>query len=398
MSHQLINRSPQLLRLRNEGYNLCVNGAYLLIKDIPYVNEKREIQSGVLILQLALTADIAMVPPDHTAYFTGDTPCDSQGLPLVSIINNSEKKELMPDLIAHHYFSAKPRSGAYTDYYEKVTLYAAMLSGHAQVIDPNVTPQTFAPVVTLEEEESSFVYTDTASSRAGIAAQTEKFRGLKIALVGLGGTGAYILDQIAKMPVKEIHLFDGDTLHQHNAFRYPGAVPFATLLRALKKVDYLHETYSQLHRGIIKHPCMITAENVEQLKTFDYIFLSVDRADVRALVVKHLLGTSASIIDVGMGVHVVNDTQKIWGVCRVTALTQAHHDHSIRTLPLTDNADADAYRTNIQIADLNALNAMLAIGMWKRLCGFYADNTDALHSTYVTHLNELGNSEARNAG
>jgi hypothetical protein len=77
MSHQLINRSPQLLRLRNEGYNLRVNGAFLLVNDIPYVNARREIQRGVLIFQLDLTADVAMVPPDHTAYFSGDTPCDS---------------------------------------------------------------------------------------------------------------------------------------------------------------------------------------------------------------------------------------------------------------------------------------------------------------------------------
>lgn len=397
MSHQLINRSPQLLRLRNEGYNLCVNGAFLLVNDIPYVNARREIQRGMLIFQLDLTADVAMVPPDHTAYFSGDTPCDSQGQPLVSIINNSEIRELMPELIAHHYFSAKPRSGAYTDYYEKVTLYVAMLSGHAQVVDPHVTAQTYAPVVAVEEE-SVFVYIDTASSRAGIAAQTEKFRGLKIALVGLGGTGAYILDQIAKMPVKQIHLYDGDTLHQHNAFRFPGAVPFSTLERALKKVDYLHEIYSQLHRGIVPHPHMITAENVEQLKVFDYVFLSVDRADVRAMVVNQLQGTSTSIIDVGMGVHIVDDTQKIWGACRVTALTQKHHEHGVRTLPLTENADAGAYCSNIQIVDLNALNATLAVGMWKRLCGFYADSTEALHSTYITHLNELGNSEVGNAG
>lgn len=396
MSHQLINRSPQLLRLRNEGYNLCVQGAYLVVSDIPYVNTRREIHRGALIFPLNLTADVAMVPPDHTAYFSGDIPCDSRGQPLVSIINNSEKRELLPNLIAHHYFSAKPRTGAYTDYYEKVTLYVAMLSGHAQVIDTDVTAQTYAPVAAVEED-SVFVYTDTASSRAGIAAQIEKFRGLKIALVGLGGTGAYILDQIAKTPVKQIHLYDGDMLHQHNAFRFPGAVPFAVLERTTKKVDYLYETYSQLHRGIVPHPCMITSENVEQLKSFDYVFLSVDQADVRAMVVSRLQGTSTSIIDVGMGVHIVNDTQKIWGACRVTALTPEHYEHGVRTLPLTENADAGAYRTNIQIADLNALNATLAVGMWKRLCGFYADSTDALHSTYITHLNELGNSEVINA-
>lgn len=392
MSHQLINRSPHLVRLRNEGYNLDINGSYLLIRDIPYVNTKREVMRGVLVLQLALNADVAMIPPDHTAYFVGETPCDSQGEPLVSIINNSNQHVLLPDLIANHYFSAKPRSGAYVDYYEKVTLYVAMLSGHAQVIDPEFTAQTYSPVTEINEE-SVFVYTDTASSRAGIAAQTEKFKGLRIALVGLGGTGAYILDQISKTPVTEIHLYDGDMLQQHNAFRYPGAVSFTTLKRLLKKVDYLHEIYSQLHRGIIKHPYMITGDNVEELQAFDYVFLSVDRTNVRTLVVDRLRGTTTSLIDVGMGVHLVNDTQKIWGTCRVTTLTQGHHEHAVRTLPLTDNEDDDEYRSNIQIADLNGLNAMLAVGMWKRLCGFYADNACANHFTYLTHLNELGNSE-----
>jgi hypothetical protein len=32
-----------------------------------------------------------------------------------------------------------------------------------------------------------------------------------------------VLDFTAKTHVKEIHLFDGDTFFQHNAFRAPGA-------------------------------------------------------------------------------------------------------------------------------------------------------------------------------
>ena len=41
--------------------------------------------------------------------------------------------------------------------------------------------------------------------------------------MGLGGTGSYVLDLVAKTPVWEIHLFDGDAFLQHNAFRSPGA-------------------------------------------------------------------------------------------------------------------------------------------------------------------------------
>ncbi len=43
-----------------------------------------------------------------------------------------------------------------------------------------------------------------------------------MAIIGVGGTGSYILDLIAKTSVKEIHLFDGDTFDSHNAFRSPG--------------------------------------------------------------------------------------------------------------------------------------------------------------------------------
>lgn len=394
MSHQLISRSPHLLRLRNEGYNLDTMGSYLLVRDVPYVNGQRQVCKGVLVMMLDLTADVAARPSDHTAHFIGECPCDSQGRPIEQIINNSQPNQLLPGLLVNHFFSAKPRSGNYADYYEKVSLYIAMLSGPAAALEKGVTAKTFLPIRS-EIEETVFAYTDTASARAGIGMPTEKFKGLKIAVVGLGGTGAYILDQVAKTPVAEIHLFDGDVLQQHNAFRYPGAVSFATLERALKKVEYLQELYGQMHRKIIPHPRMITADNVGELRAFDYVFLSVDNTTVRELVVRELRGTRTSLLDVGMGVHLVGETQQVWGTCRVTTLTPEHHEHAGRTMPLTENSAEDVYRSNIQIADLNALNAVLAVGMWKRLCGFYADSSQADHFTYSTNLNEMGNSEER---
>lgn len=394
MSHQLISRSPHLLRLRNEGYNLETIGAYLLVRDVPYVNAQRQVCKGVLVVMLDLTADIAERPNDHTAHFIGETPCDSRGHPLEQIINNSQPNQLLPELKVNHYFSAKPRSGNYADYYEKVSLYVAMLSGPANALDKDVTAKTFAPIRS-DVEDTVFTYTDTASARAGIGMPTEKFKRLKIAIVGLGGTGAYIVDQVSKTPVAEIHLYDGDALQQHNAFRYPGAVPFAALERSMKKVEYLHEVFSAMHRHIIPRPCMVTANNVGELRAFDYVFLCVDNTKARELVVKELRGTQTSLIDVGMGVHLVGETQQVWGTCRVTTLTPGHHDHAYRTMPLAENDVEDIYRSNIQIADLNALNAMLAVGMWKRLCGFYSDNSQADHITYSTNLNEMGNSEER---
>lgn len=394
MSQQLISRSPHLLRLRNEGYNLETKDGYLLVRDVPYVNAQLQVSKGVLVMALNLTADVAVSPNDHTAYFIGDCPCDSQGRPLEQIINSSGTSQLLSDLVVNHFFSAKPKAGNYADYYEKVSLYVSTLSGQAQVIEKEITAKTFAPFRS-DVEDTVFAYTDTASARAGIGASTGRFKGLKVAVVGLGGTGAYILDQVAKTPVAEIHLYDGDVLQQHNAFRYPGAVSFTDLQRGMKKVEYLKGIYGEMHRSITTHPNMITAGNVTELEAFDYVFLSVDNSAARDLVVKALRGTRTSLLDVGMGVHLVGDTQQVWGICRVTTLTPEHHEHANRTMPLTENSAEDVYRTNIQIADLNALNAVLAVGTWKRLCGFYVDQVQADHFTYSTNLNEMGNSEER---
>jgi len=49
MSQRPINRSQDLRRLRNEGYNLEVRDGHLLLKEVPYVNEKREVKRGIVV-------------------------------------------------------------------------------------------------------------------------------------------------------------------------------------------------------------------------------------------------------------------------------------------------------------------------------------------------------------
>ena len=103
--------------------------------------------------------------------------------------------------------------------------------------------------------ESVFKYPDTNSSRAKIEYLNRKFTNQKIAIIGMGGTGSYMLDQIAKTQVKEIHIFDGDVFQLHNAFRSPGAISGEKLEKEnkLKKVDYYYEIYSNMHNGIKPH-------------------------------------------------------------------------------------------------------------------------------------------------
>ena len=49
--------------------------------------------------------------------------------------------------------------------------------------------------------------------------------------------------------------------------------------------------------------------------------------------------------------------------------------------------------SNIQVADLNALNAVMAVIKWKKIRGFYRDLEHEHHSTYTTDGNMLLNSD-----
>ena len=125
-----------------------------------------------------------------------------------------------------------------------MTRYIEIVSAPAQSLQSGLTARTYKPVQ-ADEAESVFCYVDSASSRAGIAAVSAKLSNLRIGIVGLGGTGAYLLDFIAKTPVREIHLYDGDLFLQHNAFRAPSAASLEDLHAQPTKVDYLAKLYAQ---------------------------------------------------------------------------------------------------------------------------------------------------------
>lgn len=140
MQQQLINLNSDLNLLQADGYDLAVNGGYLVVRHIPYVTPAKQVDYGTLICAITLASPTKVSPPqDHTIYFSGETPCDSNGMPLNSIINNNQRQQLTSELIATHFFSSKPLSGNYQNYFEKFRTYAEILSIHAKVIDSTVT-------------------------------------------------------------------------------------------------------------------------------------------------------------------------------------------------------------------------------------------------------------------
>jgi hypothetical protein len=391
MSQQLIDRNADLKKLRDDGYDIEVRSNFLLIKNVPYVNSNKEVKLGTLVSGLHLAGEMTTTPDTHVACFIGDYPCYHDGSEIRQIKHQSGDQTLDKDLVVNHSFSAKP-NGGYKDYYTKMMTYADIISGPAETIDPRVTAKIF-PVIATCEQESVFNYVDTASSRAGITAITRKLELEKIAIVGLGGTGSYILDLVAKTPVREIHLFDGDEFLNHNAFRSPGAASIDELSKRSKKVVYFSELYSRMRRNIFPHDNYLDSQNINQLQGMNFVFLCLDRGMDKLPIVERLEEWGTSFIDVGMGVQLIDEF--LIGVLRVTTSTVNKRDH-VRTknrIPFSDVNGDDEYSQNIQIADLNSFNAALAVIKWKKLFGFYKDYDNEHFSTYTIDGNVLDNED-----
>jgi hypothetical protein len=393
MSQQLINRSPDLKKLRAEGYDVEIRSGHLLVKDVPYVNARREVKRGILVSTLTLAGDATTTPDNHVAYFVGDHPCRPDGREIGQIKNASDRKVLTEGLVVDHTFSAKPHD-PYPDYYAKMTTYVGILEGQARVIEPAVTAKTF-PVIEAgnDDEDTVFNYVDTASSRAEIDVIAKKLAIPKVAIVGLGGTGAYVLDLVAKTPVEEIHLFEGDAFLQHNAFRSPGAPSIEELRAKPGKAAYLQGIYAKMRRGIVVHPEHVGPENVELLREMQFVFLCLDRGPSKKLVVERLEEFGIPFIDVGMGVYETDGM--LGGVLRVTTSTPEQRDHFRSRVSFSDGDGHNEYARNIQTADLNALNAALAVIKWKKRFGFYIDLDREHHCTYTIDGNTLTNEDRR---
>ncbi|MDN3675105.1 ThiF family adenylyltransferase [Flavobacterium branchiarum] len=388
MSNKLINRSTDLKRLRDEGYEIEVRGGHLIVHHIPYINSNREVKIGKLISTLLMSNEVTLKPDNHVINFMGEHPCNNDGSIITSIQHVAVNQQLFNDIILNHSFSNRPPNG-YDNYYDKVTRYVELIIAPAKSIDPKVTATTFR-VMECSEEESVFRYLDTNSSRANINFINEKFKGQRIGIIGLGGTGSYILDQVAKTPVDEILLFDNDEFLLHNAFRAPGAPTIKILNEQQMKVDYFASIYSNMRRGIIPYAEKITEQNIELLKRLSFVFICIDSNSARGMIISHLKKFQIPFIDVGLGVEIVEDS--LAAILRTTLGTPSKHDHIFDRIGTVDTDDNE-YSTNIQIADLNAMNALLAVLKWKKLNGFYKDLKEEHHSTYTVNTGQLLNDD-----
>jgi hypothetical protein len=144
-----------------------------------------------------------------------------------------------------------------------------------------------------------------------------------------------------------------------------------------------------MRRGIVPHAVFVDETNVAELVDYDFVFLCMDSGPAKRLIIETLQAAGRSFVDTGIGVELLQTKLQLWGICRVTTSTAEQHDHVAQRVSCAVDEDDDLYARNIQLAELNALCAVMAVTKWKKLCGFYSDDDREHDSTYTTNTNLL---------
>jgi len=191
-------------------------------------------------------------------------------------------------------------------------------------------------------------------------------------------------------PIREIHLYDGDQLATHNAFRSPGAVSVDELNDTPFKVDYYAARYTPLRHGVHPHAVHVIADNVDELVDMDFVFIAMGASPDKRVIIDTLTDAEVPFIDAGIGVR--KDSGGLAGLLRVTTSFPGRRDHiDVGQLISYELGDGGEYETNMQVAELNALTAVLAVIAFKKRFGFYSDAEGELHFLYRIDANEIVN-------
>ena len=232
---------------------------------------------------------------------------------------------------------------------------------------------------------------NTFEARAAIAPVQDRIRGQRIAIIGLGGTGAYLLDLIAKTPVSEIHLLDADCVDWHTLKRAPGAptTEEIELVRAgsLLKVDYYHSKYASFRDGI--HPHAVRVDSTSMFAEFlldhpiDYAFVCIDQltdGDSPRQDVVYCALSEAAVPFIDSGVSITLEDRAVRG-----AVTTSAYDAGSDAWDAIPNAKLDGgapgYR-NVQLPEVNAAAATFAVMEWRRRTGQYVSETPSFYQKF----------------
>ena len=316
MLQKLASHNEDLQRLLDKGYAVAIDSNCIIVRDIPYLDENLDLKMGAIVSKLKFVTNDTFEQENHQVYFAGSSPYGLNGKPIPNLADRAHRMPLSSecsDVVIERSFSNKPKpANKYDDHFHKIETYVGFISGPAKS-RYGVSPLTFNSANSTIDE-SVFKFRDTLTSRAEISDISRKLDKEVVAIIGLGGTGAYLLDFLVKSSVKEIRGFDHDLYHVHNAFRSPGRLSESEL--NLTKSEVYQGRYENFRKNLRLENVYIDNETAEKLQGITFAFVAVDRGDARSEIINTLSQLGVPFIDVGMGLKREDDSLK--GMVRTT--------------------------------------------------------------------------------
>lgn len=383
MFRNLVSHNPDLARLVRKGYAVAFDATnHLVVRDIPYLDHAGDLKWGAFVAKIEFVDLERVTQNDHQVFFAGSAPHGLDGQPIPNLAGGPISvplSERSSDVVVERSFSNKPRvAQAFSDFYEKIESYTTIVTGPA-IEKFDVNPFTFHAVLDEEEADPIFKFHDTLTSLAEIGNYAATLEEEVVAIIGLGGTGSFILDFMSRSRVREIRGFDGDSFHLHNAFRTPGKATPGEFGKP--KATVLKGRYQNFRHGINLHNRYIDDTCDDELAGVTFAFVCVDKGSSRATILDLLIRLQIPFIDVGLGLN--RKTDGLTGLVRTThfPVEKAAHMKDSGLVELQDQPD-DIYHSNIQISELNALNAAMAVIKYKQLRGFYGQTLPVEHHLF----------------
>ena len=379
MSSSPIDHSPDLQALVDRGYSLELRGAYLVVKNIPYLQSSSgDLATADLVTSLDLTPEnITRQPSDHTIWWTGGVPYHADGNSLegdVSCDTWPTGRDLGEGLTAYMQWSLKPLEAGtmrpYIDYREKIQTYIDEVSAYADALHPGALEAARAGEDPITISSTRFKYLNTSTYRYGLKGVERPIEDEVVAVIGVGGTGSYLVDILAKTNIKELHLFDDDILEQHTAFRLAGAAHIEEIGGTRTKVAWHKQRYSAVRdEGVFANETKVFGDAKDLLEKFTTVFIAVDDLACRREIQAQCNQLGVFHVSVGLAVEVEGqDNNQLGGSLKVE--TGIHLPPRPTENAQSDHAQPQAYG-NVQTAELNMLGAALAIVEWKAKVGIY---------------------------
>ena len=190
-------------------------------------------------------------------------------------------------------------------------------------------------------------------------------RSERVAIIGLGGVGAWIADLIAKADVAEVHGWDADKIEAKNIIRMPGAINPDWIGKS--KAKWFEETYSKIRDGVFGHRKHVSEKNIAEVReNITYCFVAVDNDEARRIVCGAMAEAGIPFVDVGLSLNRAENSQ-VYGAMRI--VNSPPNDEAWRkAIPQVGQAGQEIYG-RLELPDMGALAAGLAVQSWRKMRG-----------------------------